>query len=628
MKFSLPFLLLVFLSNIAFSQDCTLEDASGCACEDESDECYLLPNIILSNDILQDPALRPEFPGVLRISASTPNIGHGPLRVIPTDIYVCGTDTLDTAPQTCPDGSIPQQLIKQRIYKKTADTMTYEDRNAGFMTYHYGDDHMHLHVDDWNYYTLRIEDPNEPNPLNWPIVGEQTKMGFCLADIDNCEERPGDCRDEDGEILDASNISNYRLGGEQYSCDAENQGISVGYTDIYYYNIDGMLITLPNGTCNGKYKLVMEVDPLNQILEENENDNIQMVDVELTQQVDPDDFSGTVFIAGAGQVIGCNGEGVDLAVPRIGSSYLWSNGETDYTINVTEPGFYNCVIQTPCGEAISNTVLITAEECETECVDIELGVYLEGAYEPEKGEMRTNLNNDRKILPGQRPPGESVPITPAGQPYTIAPWNYEGLEGFEWDEDAYAENVVDWVLVSFRDSITQDTEIAKTAALLLKDGEVEFINTCALPLELGTDSVYIIIEHRNHMGVMSREHVRIEGETLKYDFRIQNSYQGPSGSGSGQVFIEHENEDDEGEGEEGGGGEEEIGIWAMFAGDGNQEADNQSYEVSGFDKIIWFNDNGKFNLYLPSDYNLDGEASSPDKIYWDRNNGVSSRVPK
>ncbi len=627
MKFSLPLILLtLLLSNTAFSQDCTLEDASGCACEDESDECYLLPNVTLSNDILQDPVLRPEFPGVLRISASTPNIGHGPLRVIPTNTFICGTDTLTNIPITvCPDGSLPEQLIKQRIYKKSGADISFEDRNAGFMTYH--PTHGHMHVDSWNYYTVRIEIPDEPNPLNWPIIGEQTKMGFCLADTDSCEERPGDCRDENGEILDASNIPNYGLGGEQYSCEADNQGISVGYTDVYQYNIDGMLITLPNGTCNGTYKLVMEVDPLNQILEENENDNIQMVDIELTQQTDPDEFSGSVFISGAGQVIGCDSVGVDLSVPRIGSRYLWSNGDTTYTINVTEPGFYQCTIETPCGEAVSNQVLITAEICETECIDVELGVYLEGAYNIEEGEMHTTLNTERKLLPGQRPPGSSVPITPIGQPYTIAPWNYNGLEGFDFDEDSYSKDVVDWILVSFRDSTTADTEIAKTAALLLSDGEVDFINTCALPLELDVDSVYIVIEHRNHMGIMSREHVLIEDERLSYDFRIQNSYQGPAGSGSGQLFIETDI-GDEGEGDDSENQNEGEGIWLMFAGDGDQMADIQSYEISGFDKIIWSDYNGTSNLYLPGDYNLDGDISAPDKIFWGKNNGVSSRVPK
>ncbi len=618
MKFALPVLLLLLFSDIAFSQDCTLENASGCACEDESDECFLLPNIVLSEDILQDPVLRPEFPGALRISASTPNIGHGPLRVIPTDTFVCGVDTLFNMPITfCPDGSLPKQLIKQRIYKKSGADISYEDRYAGFMTFH--PIHLHMHVDSWNYYTIRIEDPNEPNPLNWPIVGEQTKMGFCLADIDNCEEIPGDCRDEEGTILDADNIPNFGLGGGAYSCEADNQGISVGHTDIYYYNIDGMLITLPEGMCNGTYKLIMEVDPLNQILEENEDDNIQMIDVKLTQQTSPDDFSGTVSILATSQMIPCDGMGVDLSVPRIGSSYLWSNGETSHMINVTEPGLYNCVIQTPCGEALSNPIILTAEVCESQCVDIELGVYLQGNYDPEEDEMSTTLNTELQLLPGQRQPGMNQATT-AGQPYNIAPWNYGGLEGTEWDEDAYEENVVDWVLVSFRDSTTSDTEIAKTAALLLKDGEVEFVNTCALPLELEVDSVYVVVEHRNHIGVMSHKHVRVENQVLSYDFRIQNSYQGTSGSGSGQTYIELEDEDED--------EDETQGVWAMFSGDGDQLAETESYDINGFDKNIWSDANGMHNQYLPSDYNLDGDVSLPDKIHWDRNNGISSRVPK
>ena len=501
--------------------------------------------------------------------------------------------------------------------------MGYEDRDAGFMTYHGGLDHMHMHVDDWNYYTLRIEDPNEPDPLKWPIIGEQTKMGFCIADIDSCEERPGDCRDENDDILNESNIANYGLGGGEYSCESDNQGITVGYTDVYYYNIAGMLITLPNGTCNGRYKLVMEVDPLNQILEENEDDNIEMVDVELMRQTDPEEFSGTVFIAGAGEVIACDGEGVDLSVPRIGSSYLWSNGDTTHAINVTQPGFYTCTVQTPCGEAVSNTVLITGLDCDTECVDIDLAVLLEGAYDPEEELMSTKLNTERKLLPGQRPPGESAPLTPVGQPYTITPWNYDGLEGFDFDEDAYTNEVVDWVLVSFRNNIAADTEIAKTAALLSSNGRIDFVNTCALPLDMQIDSAYIVIEHRNHMGIMSKHHVLIEDGELSYDFRTQNSYQGPAGSGSGQVYIDLSENEDEDEDENEG-----YGVWAMFAGDGDQLSDIQSYDINGFDKITWFNDFGIFNNYLLGDYNLDGDVSSPDKIFWDKNSGVTSRVPK
>jgi len=63
-----------------------------------------------------------------------------------------------------------------------------------------------------------------------------------------------------------------------------NQGITVGWTDIYYQYLDGMYITIPDGVCNGDYMIVVQVDPNNVLLEENENDNLMIAPITLTQQ--------------------------------------------------------------------------------------------------------------------------------------------------------------------------------------------------------------------------------------------------------------------------------------------------------------------------------------------------------
>ncbi|MEZ4739580.1 MAG: hypothetical protein R2818_09575 [Flavobacteriales bacterium] len=110
-------------------------------------------------------------PGRLRVTGSTPNIGHGTLNVRGVDRngyrwFLCGTDTISiydpnstTAFSGCAD---PKQLILQRVYHKNGATMTYTERFAGTMTYHasYG----HNHVDDWATFTLRTEVPGEPDP--------------------------------------------------------------------------------------------------------------------------------------------------------------------------------------------------------------------------------------------------------------------------------------------------------------------------------------------------------------------------------------------------------------------------------------------------------------------------------
>ncbi len=795
MRVYLLAILLITIPALIYAQPCTVNDATGCVCEDGTTDCLLLPNIKIAYDVLVDSNVNPEYPEVLRVSVSTPNVGHGPLRVLATNNFVCGTDTLWNSNITiCPDGSTPSQLVKQRIYKKEGNNMTYIDRWAGTMTYH--PTHNHAHFDEWGVYTLRIPDPNDPDPLNWTIVGEGSKLGFCLMDYGSCEYYDGHCRDENDNTL-TTDAPNYGLGGGSYSCGTTNQGISAGWTDVYYYNLDGMFIDIPAGTCNGDYMLVVEVDPNNVLLEENDDDNVMVAPITLTKQTNPANVtpSTSIFINGPTAI--CAGEQTELSVPRTGTAYLWSNGETTSTIIATSPGTYTCEVTTPCGVAVSDMVLIaegadcmtgillyndnfivnednvlsdnvltndnfpnntniivnaiptnapddgtvtlnedgtfsytpnndfngidrfTYEACvednatvicnqattyvtinpvndapiaapdtlrtlagerlfdyiiendidvenheltasyvsginvtgslyilpsgyvsytpdssfvgtemmqykvcdngtpilcdtstlvlisEPNCIDIQLHAYLEGAYDAATDEMTTKLNTSRSILPGQTPTGNQPP-TPAGQPYHIAPWNYIGQEGIDFTDADYPADVVDWVLISFREGIESNTEIAKTAALLHKDGTISFPDRCALSAADGLESVYVVIEHRNHIGVMSPVSIPINEYTLTYDFRASDSYR--DATSYGQKLLT-------------------SGVWCMYAGDGDQ-SDFPSFDVTGNDKSIWVEDNGIFDYYRVSDFNLDGDVSAADKILWFENNGISSRVPK
>ena len=980
MKSYLLAILLITIPALIYAQPCTVNDATGCVCEDGSTDCLLLPNIKIAYDVLVDPSDNPEYSNVLRISVSTPNVGHGPLRVLATNNFVCGTDTLWNSNITvCPDGSTPSQLVKQRIYKKEGNVMTYIDRWAGTMTYH--PTHNHSHFDEWGIYTLRIPDANEPDPLKWTIIGEGSKLGFCLMDYGSCEYYDGHCRDENDNIL-TTDAPNYGLGGGGYSCGTSNQGISAGWTDIYYYNLDGMFINIPNGTCNGDYMVVVQVDPKNSLLEENEDDNIMVAPITLTKQTNPASVTPTTSITINGPTTICDGEQTELSVPRTGTDYLWSNGETTSTITVTTAGTYTCQVITPCGIAISDVVLIeegescatnlllvndnfvvdedaalsdnvlendqypdnanvsvspilissptsgtvalngdgtftytpngnfngvdifvyeacmegqpsstvfnftgqitsgsddaeelttgvvsntsgdldmmkdddklyntiglrytnvdvpqgavinsayirfTADEsnnestslsidaalavnaspistnvngslsntprtnasaswnnipvwtasntynstdistviqelvdqptwqsgnaallliegsgartaatyesgallapqlfvdynvigeagdpvcdaavvyitidpvndapvamtdtitalagerilynivendtdidgdgmgvsyigaadvmgefyifpsgyasytpdstfvgtetveyqvcdngtpmlCDTStliliseenCVDIQLHTYLEGTYNSAIGEMSTELNSSRSILPGQTPTGSQDP-TPAGQPYSAVPWNYTGEEGINFTDVDYTADMVDWVLISFREDVEKSTEVARTAALLHKDGAISFPDRCVLSAAAGLDSLYVVIEHRNHIGVMSPSLIAIDGYIFSHDFRVSDSYRDVTSYGQKLLTS---------------------GVWCMYAGDADQ-SDFPSFDVTGSDKSIWVDDNGVFGYYRVSDFNLDGDVNGEDKALWFQNNGISSRVPK
>ena len=359
--------MLLFVPNFMYAQ-CTTTNAKTCSCKDGTTNCDLLPDITIA----RPPLLVSGSSGVieysqtgnganngrLRISVSTPNIGYGPLEIRAQAIYVCGTDTFyGTAPATCTDGSAPKQLIKQRVYHKTDSVMSYYDRDAGTMTYH--PTHGHMHVDNWGTFTLRSATA-DPNPLNWPIVGDGAKLAFCLMDYGTCSTYNGHCVDSSGTTLTNTNFPNFGLGGGSFSCSPTTQGISSGYTDIYYQSLDGMWIDIPPGVCNGQYYIVAQIDPDNYFLEAKENNNIMVVPWTLTQQ------TGAPTITASGSTSICPGQSVTLTSSSA-TGYQWSNGETTQSIVVSTPGTYtvtatnsNCVFTSTAISVVVNSLNVTA----------------------------------------------------------------------------------------------------------------------------------------------------------------------------------------------------------------------------------------------------------------------------
>ena len=351
----------------AFAQ-CSTTDATGCSCKDGSSNCDLLPDITVSAFALQNYKGGPDehsqsepLPdkGRLYVTSSTPNIGFGSLTVGSVSLWVCGTDTLSTYPgAACPNGNPPAQLVKQKIYHKNGNTMTFTERWAGSMTYH--PTHGHMHVDDWTVMTLRKEDPNDPNPLNWPIVGTGSKLGFCLMDYGSCNYYNGHCRDSANVILTQPDFPNYGLGGGSYNCSPVEQGISSGYTDIYDEDLNGMWIDIAPGTCNGLYYIVLQADPHNVFLEERDDNNMAIMPFMLTKQVpSPSDIAHVNY---AGNTHLCGNETATLSAPFDSTfTYLWSNGQTTPSINATSSGIYHVEITSQCGTAQSDSVVLTFE---------------------------------------------------------------------------------------------------------------------------------------------------------------------------------------------------------------------------------------------------------------------------
>lgn len=360
-------IILLLFPVLAIGQPCSTNNATNCNCPGGVISCDLLPDITISESALMNHLGGPdEFSqtgngadnGRLRLSGSTPNIGFGPLAVSSEQLWVCGKDTFTVYPSTCSDGTSPQQLIKQIIYHKHGDTMSSYERSAGSMTYH--PTHGHMHVDDWAIFTLRIKDSTEPDPLKWSVVGAGAKIGFCLMDYGTCSYYYGHCRDTANNILQNADFVNYGLGGGNYNCSPILQGISVGYTDIYGEHLEGMWIDIPPGTCNAEYWIVIEVDPNNNFLETNENNNWAAIPFTLTKQDTAGNPVAKISTGSymAGNVIElCRNETI-LLTASAGYSYLWSDGSTTQSIEVDSTGSYFVTVHTPCGIATSDTLQV------------------------------------------------------------------------------------------------------------------------------------------------------------------------------------------------------------------------------------------------------------------------------
>ncbi len=196
-------------------------------------------------------------------------------------------------------------------------------------------------------------------------------------------------------------------------------------------------------------------------------------------------------------------------------------------------------------------------------------------------------------------------ILPVSQPYNTAPWNYSGSELVA----AMPANVVDWVLVELRDAsvaanATLATRIARKAGLLLSNGNIVSTNgTSPLFFENGiSNSLFVVVHHRNHLPVLSANAVGLSGGNYTYDFSTS----------SGQAF--------------GTASQKQLaaGIWGMYAGDANG-----SGLIDDNDLIPgWKTNAGKTGLY-PADLNFDRQVNNRDKDgYWYPNKGKGTNVPQ
>jgi carboxypeptidase T len=222
---------------------------------------------------------------------------------------------------------------------------------------------------------------------------------------------------------------------------------------------------------------------------------------------------------------------------------------------------------------------------------LDLTVLLEGPFFGT--EMSTTLNTSG--------------LLPLNQPYNTTPWNYSGTESVPVIPNV---NVVDWVLVELRDAATAATatpatRIARMAGFLLSDGSVVAMDGSSNLLFSNSiiQQLFVVIYHRNHLGVLSANGLSQAGGVYSYNFS----------TGAGQVYL-------------GSNYHKEIapGIWGELSG--NTDGD---ISIAQDDKDVLWDLQAGTTGYKAPDLNLDGQVNNLDKdSYWVPNLGGGSSVPQ
>ena len=232
-------------------------------------------------------------------------------------------------------------------------------------------------------------------------------------------------------------------------------------------------------------------------------------------------------------------------------------------------------------------------------------VFLEGPYNTGSNTMTTTLNTDNYI--------------PSAQPYNFSPINYSGSETHSIP---LPSGVVDWVYIELRHAATPGaagptTWFAKAAAFVKTDGSlvdysdgvspVKFYQTQGSP---GTDNVYPVIRHRNHLAIIADGNGLGTGTgatknadgTYSYDFR----------TGIGQVLGNTN-------------GYKQINAspleFGMVAADIDQDG-----AVFVSDYNVWALQLGSTSGYYSADVDFDGNVYVSDYNKWALNLGTNNPV--
>ncbi|MDH7444739.1 hypothetical protein [Aquimarina sp. 2201CG14-23] len=217
----------------------------------------------------------------------------------------------------------------------------------------------------------------------------------------------------------------------------------------------------------------------------------EAIDVEIGKRLElrlPEPFNGTVSWTGPD------------SFSAVGTEILVSND-----IQLINSGTYtaNVSFDIACGSA--PTTYNFDVNVLNDIVRVSPKVFLQGA-------MLTSADNF------MRDDLRTLGYLPNNTPYSDG----ASVDGTIFNDAALDEdNIVDWVLVELRDATTNTTIIDSQSAFVQRDGDIVDVNGNPEVTMTATSggSYYVVIKHRNHLGIMTDTPVILDVVTTTLDFR-------------------------------------------------------------------------------------------------------------
>jgi len=204
---------------------------------------------------------------------------------------------------------------------------------------------------------------------------------------------------------------------------------------------------------------------------------------------------------------------------------------------------------------------------------VKLKALLSGAYDA-SGLMNDDLR--------------SGSLLPNNEPYTTLGYSHSGNESIVDGVFDITGNdaIVDWVYIELRDENTPSTVVATRAALIQKDGDiVDMDGTSNVTFDVTAGNYYVVVNHRNHLGIMSASVLALSTTETTYDFTA--SLSNAQGAANGVEDLG-------------------SGYYGLYSGDVDYNGQTQSSDLSPIILIL-----GTAG-YLTEDTDMNGQVQTSD----------------